>query len=225
VVHRHPLQRLLLILPLFFAACSTTGWDGARSRVSELTASVEKVNAAAEAMRTRTADALAQLRTLTEGGQDVVAACSRMMQSIEAAEKQATCLRDAVAPMKTAATHVFDQWDRDVAAIANEDLQQRGKARLQRSKERFAAIVAAADAAQLALDNFHRALRDHMLFLGHDLNRESLREIRAELLTVAASEKEADAQLDSCIKAGRVYVSSAAVPASGPDAPPAAAAR
>ena len=225
MVHRLPLQRLLLILPLFFAACSTTGWDGARSRVSELTACVEQVNTAATTMRTRTAEALAQLRALTEGGQDVAAACARMNQSIDAAEQQATTLREAVAPMKAAATHVFEQWDRDVAAIANEDLQQRGRTRLQRSKERFAAIVAAADGAQLTLDNFHRALRDHMLFLGHDLNRESLREVRAELLTVAASQKEADTQLDSCIKAAHTYVSSAAVPAAGADAPPAAAAK
>jgi hypothetical protein len=224
VVHRHPLQRLLLVLPLFFAACSTTGWDGARSRVDDLTARVEQVNKAAETMRTRTAEALAQLRALTEGGQDVVAACSRMNQSIGAAEQQAACLRDAVVPMKTAATQVFEQWDRDVAAIANEDLQQRGRARLQRSKERFAAIVAAADAAELALGNFHRALHDHMLFLGHDLNRESLREIRAELLTVAASQKEADTQLDTCMKAAHTYVSAASLPSAG-DSPPAAAAK
>lgn len=227
MVHRHSFQRLLLVLPLFTAACATSGWQGARERVEDLTARVENVRLEAEVARARTADTLVQLRTLTtpDSGQDIVAVYGRMVESIDAAEQQASRFLGAVTPMKESANEVFAQWERDVAAIASDDLRERGQTRLQRAKERFAAIVAAVDTAEVTLTGFHRALRDHTLFLGHDLNRESLREIRAELLTVAATEKEVDAHLESTMKAARAYVGAAAVPTGSAAMPPAAPAK
>jgi len=215
--HLRPL-RLLLLLPMFASACAT-GWQGARARVDDLTASVEHVRREAEVTCARTTEALEQLRTLTaadSGSKDVVALYARLVQSIDAAEQQAARFHDVVGPMKAAATCVFEQWERDCASITNEDLAQRGQTRLQRSKVRFAAIVTAADAAETTLATFHRALRDHTLFLGHDLNLESLREIRPELIFVATTEKEATSQLDTCMNAARAYVSAVTLPNGAP---------
>ncbi|MFY9342244.1 MAG: DUF2959 family protein, partial [Planctomycetota bacterium] len=217
MAHRHPLQRLLFVLPMLAGACASAGWEGARARVDDLAARVEYVYQKAEVTRARTAEALAHLRTLTaaERGQDALAVFAHLVKSIDAAEQQTLGLRNAVTSMQDAAAAMFVEWERDAMAIVGDDLRERALARLLRAKERSAAIVAAADAADVALGTFHRALRDYTLFLGHDLNQESLGEARAGVANVAGAEKEAATQLDGCMQAARAYASAVAMPTGG----------
>jgi hypothetical protein len=70
--------------------------------------------------------------------------------------------------------------------------------------------------AQEQYDQFVRALRDHALFLGHDLNAGSIDDIQEEVKLVAQNALQLDQNLESTMAASRAYVEQSSLPAAAP---------
>lgn len=195
-------------------------------RVQEFVTSVERVHVETELARDRAAAAVRALQILAGGefGDDAATAYRQLLSAIEDSERQADTLASTVATMHAAADPVFEHWAGDLEAIHDAALRQRGAQRLQTARERYRAITDAVDPAVAALRLQNQRLRDHALFLGHDLNPAALADVRPGLDRAAQDGRSLQAGLDATLTAARAYleVSTPAVGAPPQTAAPAA---
>ena len=204
---------------VLLSGCAADNGKGAPVKVDEMMTWVERVHIYAERARESVADSFENLNLLAAGRFDKDPAAvvyARFVQSIDVAEEEAKRFRESVGPMLTAAAPVFAQWREDVARIGSERMRQRSEMRYQVAKERYDAIATVAVPAQDELDAFVAALRDHALFLGHDLNAGALDDIQQEVKLVAQNALQLDQKLESTMAASRAYVEQSSLPAAAP---------
>jgi len=198
---------------------------GGPSDVRELNASMEQVYVEAEVAKDRIRVAVEALQTLTSPDYrgDPVAGYAVLTVALERCEEHAEKLHETVQEMRDAADPVFSKWEADLQVYASPEMRQRSEERLTATRERYQAVLAAVEPVEEGYDAVNQALRDHALFLSHDLNPAALADVRGEVGTVAESAAELNQNLDACMVATRRYVDAAALPASVPPAPDAQA--
>jgi hypothetical protein len=207
---------------LLLAACASGPQrDDSPVKVEEMVTWIERVHVEADRARLAIADSFEKLNTLAAGrfGKESPAmAFARFVQATDSAEQQARRFREAVGPMLKSAEPVFRDWHASIQSIGSERMRQRSELRYAVAKERYDAIKAAAVPAQERFDSYVKSLRDHAAFLAHDLNAGAIDDIQEDVKLVAASARELDSDMESCLTAARAYVEestmpSAAVPA------------
>jgi len=114
--------------------------------------------------------------------------------------------------MHASAESVFTQWAADAAELRIDSLRARSLARLDETRVRYAAIIAAVDQAQKAYDAFNVGLRDHATYLQNDFNAASVADIQEELHTLSKWAGELHVRLDACMQACERYVAASALP-------------
>ena len=208
-----PLAAMLLLAGITGCALFS-GKKGGPAQVDDLAGSVERTYVDSELSKERVRAAVHALQAIVETSYDgdAVAAFAVFLEAIEASEQQAERLRSSVESMKGAAEPVFKQWNDDLDEFTSAEMRQRSTARLAATRQRYDSIVAAVDPAQAAYDALNKGLRDHALFLSHDLNPASLTAIRDDVRNLANLADDLGKRLDECLLATRAYVSSAALP-------------
>jgi len=211
--------RLSLAALSLLAACASGNRADSPVQVEEMMTWIEKVHIEAERARDAVADSFEKLNELASGRFDQDPApviYARFVTSIDVAEEQAKRFRECVAPMLSSAEPVFENWQKDVAMIQSERLRQRSELRFAVAKERYDAIKAVAVPAQQTFDSFVASLRDHAIFLAHDLNAGSIDDIQEEVKLVAQTALQLDQNMESTMATTRAYVEESAMPAAAP---------
>jgi hypothetical protein len=182
--------------------------------VNDLVSAIEKVYVNSELSKERVRVALDALGAIaaSEYKGDALLAYTKLDEAITDSEEHAEALRASVEDMQDAAEPVFERWFEDLKQISSPEMRQRSRARLLATRERYDAIVAAVEPAMASYEAVNKNLRDHALFLGHDLNPASVADIREDVRTLGTQADALDASLDVCLKAARDYVDSAALP-------------
>jgi len=217
--YRNLLRPSIALLALLAGCTSGSDRQGAPVKVDEMMTWIERVHIEAERARDSISDSFQKLNLLAAGRFDSDPApviYARFVQSIDVAEEQAKRFRESVGPMLEAAQPVFAHWQEDIQKIASERLRQRSEMRFQIAKERYDAIAKAAVPAKSQLDTFVASLRDHALFLGHDLNASAIDDIQEEVKLVAQTALELDHNLESTMSATRAYADQSSLPLAAP---------
>jgi len=191
---------------------------GGPGEVNDLNSSIERVYVDAELARSTVQDAVAALEGIAGGelGEDPAATYGAFIERLEQSEQQAEQLRDAIDPMDDNAKQVFKQWAANLREFTSPSLLKRSEARMEATKERYESVRDSAEEAHEALVAVNKAMRDHALFLGHDLNAESLEAVKDEVSEVARDAGELDGALERCMQSAQSYVSASAVKPSEP---------
>jgi hypothetical protein len=194
-------------------------------RVDDLLAHVESVQVDAVVSKEATHAALDQLDALcspTFTG-DAKVAYGELQVCIERSQKQARQLRASIEPMRLSAESVFRQWTTDLEAFGSSRMRQRSQMRLDETQARYRTVQATAQSALISYDAFNNDLRDHALFLSHDMNASAVAELAGDIKLLREVLLELDARMDACASAARAYVESAALygQVEAPDADPA----
>lgn len=226
----HLTLSLLAVLPVA-GGCSglaTLGMKqkGGLERVDELLSHVERVQVEATVSKDRAQSALESLRRLVapEFKGEPVVAHEELVAAVELSADQAKALQASVRPLRKTGESVFARWTADLESFGNLAMRQRSQERLEETRRRYDAILAAAVAAQLAYDSFNGDLADHALFLEHDFNATSVALMSQELDGLRSRGKELAKRLDACAAACLAYVEFSAPSAQVAPAPPAAVA-
>ena len=194
--------------------CLSSSKDNSLSDVDDLLTRIEKVHLASEVARERMHTSVDTLHSIvsSEYGGDVITAYDVYLESIEASEKQAEKMRKSIDGMRRSAERVFDSWAQNLESISSQDLRRRSQARLTETRERYQLIAAAAQPAQSTLDVLNQSLRDHAMFLAHDMNPTSVTELEGGVRDVTDLADELDGLLANCMAAAQDYVLTAAPP-------------
>lgn len=213
-------HRTSLAFALLLSACAM-GSDAQKApvQVEEMNAWIERVHIEAERSREAIADAFEGLNALAAGrftNDPAPVVYARFVQAIDVAAENARRFRESVGPMLAVGEPVLAGRAEALEKIASERLRRRGEVRFAIDKERFEAIKKAAVPAQEQLDAFVQSLRDHALFLGHDLNAGAIDDIQEEVKEVAKHALELDRNLESTMAAARAYVEPSSLPVAAP---------
>ena len=195
--------------------------SGGLEAVDELLGHVEQVQVDAAVAKERAQSALETLRTLIgpEFKGDAVQGHAALVAAIEESLEQAEALQDAVRPLRKTGESVFARWSEDLESFGNIAMRQRSQERLEETRQRYDAVLAAAVSAQLACDAFNGDLGDHALFLENDFNASAVQVVAAEFDGLKSRGKELAKRLDAVGAACQAYVEFAAPKAQVEPAP------
>jgi hypothetical protein len=211
-------QTRKLVLPLLASflvtgACSSFPVLGRAQKdglgqVDELLSRVERVNVESAVAKERAQAAVEVLRRLVapEFRGDPVSGHAELVRAVEQSEAQADALRGGVKPLRKTGESVFERWTADLESFGNLALRQRSQERMEETRKRYDAVLAAAVAAQIACDSFNGDLSDHALFLEHDFNAASVAVVAQELDGLKVRAKELARRLDALAAACQAYV-------------------
>ena len=232
-MNRRTITRILvapfLCFSLVVAGASCANLDGtflgpkdAPELVDDLSESIEEVHVAAEVSKERVNASVEALRAMTSSDfrGDALVAHAELTRSIEASEEQAETLRDSVAEMKDTAQALFERWAKDLEGFTNAEMRQSSQQRLEETRTRYQAIVAAVEPALWSYDAVNRGLRDHALFLGADFNKSSVASVRPGVEQIAKQRTELEGRLAGAMGAAHDYLDSVAPPGGVAAEPP-----
>jgi hypothetical protein len=190
-----------------FSALGSSQKDGLE-QVDDLLAHVERVHVESAVGKDRSQAAFEGLRRLIapEFKGDPASAHAELVAAVEQSEEQADALRSSVKPLRRTAESVFERWTADLESFGNLTVRQRSQERLEETRRRYDAVLAASVAAQLAFDAFNSDVSDHALFLEHDFNSASVALVAQELDGLRTRGKELARRLDACAAACQSYV-------------------
>jgi hypothetical protein len=185
--------------------------------VTDLVEAAEAVGGEIDASKQSMLSAVQALQKVTapdfEG--DAVKAHEELEDAIDSSDDQANDLRRSIEKMQAAAEPVFDQWTKDLEAYSNPEMRQRSQARLSAARERYDTVVAAVEPVLVEYETINANLRDHILFLSHDLNAEAVATIQEDVRKVSKEASDLDGAFNSAKAATRSYVESSAQPRAG----------
>ncbi|MHC4339570.1 MAG: DUF2959 family protein [Planctomycetota bacterium] len=183
-------------------------------QVDDLVGSIERVYVDAELSKERSQAAVVALQAIVASDYkgDAMSAYAQFETAIERSEEQAETLHKRVESMKESAEPLFEKWTADLKKITSVNMRQRSRLRLMATRERYDAVVAAVEPTQATYDSVNKSLRDHALYLGHDLNPDSLALIRDDVRGLTQQVAELGKEFDECLVVAREYVDSAALP-------------
>lgn len=217
--------RVLVLAPLLAGCNGLQSFgikqSGGLEAVDELLGHVEQVQVDSAVSKERAQGALEALRTLIgpEFKGNAMQGHAALVAAIEESETQAEALQGAVRPLRKTGESVFARWSEDLESFGNIAMRQRSQERLEETRRRYDAVLAAAVSAQLAYDAFNGDLGDHALFLENDFNASAVQVVAAEFDGLKSRGKELGKRLDALVTACQAYVEFAAPKAQVEPAP------
>lgn len=196
-------------------SCGAFGSSSGPSRVQDVVGWMERVHVESEVAAQRVNAAVESLQGMMRGDfeTDAVDAYAAFVAAVEASEEQWTTLDGVVQPLKKAAAPVFDQWGEDLEKMQNESLRARSEKRMEVTRRQYDAVVLALDPLLEAYRGFNATLRDHALFLAHDLNPGSLQSLQADVDALHRTAHELGFGFGSALTAAQSYIHGSSLPA------------
>ena len=199
---------------LLLAACaSPTEKAVSVQRVDDLLARVESVQVESAASKVKARAAIDSLDAICSPDftGDAKEAYAHLLDCIDASDRQASRLRASIEPMRLSAESDFRQWTADLEAFGSTRMRQRSQVRLEETQARYRNVYATAQSARISHDAFNADLRDHALFLSHDMNVSAVAELSGDLKLLRDVLAELDGRMDACAAAARVYLEAASL--------------
>jgi hypothetical protein len=209
-----------ILVPLACAALVSCGaplkTEGPQ-KVDNLVGALEQVYVEAELSREKLTAAMDRLQVIAaaefdEG--DAAAAYAEFVAALAESQQQAKLMKASIGPMKESAAPIFATWEGDVSDIENETLRERSEERLERTREKFEAIVSNVESTQEKFDALNEGMQDHALFLHNDLNGDSLALIQGEVKKLVELAAEVDEGYETAMTSSRAYIDTTALPLS-----------
>ena len=214
---RRPLLTVLtalLALPALglVTGCQSSGKAVGIRQVDDLLGRIERVHLEAELSRERAHSVMDGLRAVVaiESAEDVVETFATFSEALKDSEEQSYRLRAAIGPMKASADAVFERWSADLAEFSSVEMRRRSQARMDDTRARYEAIVAAVGPAVTSYEVLNSGLRDLSLFLGHDLNTTAIQTVGREVQILVDDAMDLNQKLQGVLVSCRDYVRAAA---------------
>lgn len=126
-------------------------------------------------------NALEKLRRLYAVPESELSGQYREVKSAyERADAKTKDVRVSHEKMQTVARDLFREWESEIGEIQTPELKSKSRAKLEASRAKFAELDRSLDAAEAKINPVLVKLKDHVLYLKHNLNAESLASLKTE---------------------------------------------
>lgn len=99
-------------------------------------------------------------------------------------EKRAQAVRTRIASVEDVSDALFTEWEGELKQYSNASLRQKSQKQLTQTRSQYAQLIKAMKRAEAKMDPVLAKLKDHVLFLKHNLNAQAIASLKSELTTV-----------------------------------------
>jgi len=136
---------------------------------------------------------------LAEDAKDRKGQYKKLQKEMEATEKRRADIELRAQEMSGEAEALFKSWGDAAAAIESADLRKRSEERLQKTRASYAEVGSVGDKATELYGPVMKTLRDHVTYLGHDLNAEAVATLKPDAAKLNEKAQELVKRIDDTI--------------------------
>lgn len=111
----------------------------------------------------------------------------------ESSQKKATGVKASIKQLETVSTDLFAEWKKEITEISAPDLRLKSTTQLQEAQSKYKEFHASLKKSEAKMDPVMIKLRDQVLYLKHNLNRQAITGLKSESLKIQGD-------IDSLIK-------------------------
>lgn len=104
----------------------------------------------------------------------------KLQSAYEDAVKRAEAVRASRRKMDTVARDLFEEWEKEIGEIQSAEFKAKSRAKLKETRARFQDLSKGVQKAEKKMDPVLAKLKDHVLYLKHNLNAQSISALKAE---------------------------------------------
>jgi hypothetical protein len=130
-------------------------------------------------------DALTRLRELY-GSQntDLEKTYDKLKSEHDDATSRAEAVRKRIRDMETVASDLFAEWEKEIDQISSSEMRSSSREQLRQTKLRYEDMHSALKRAEKSMDPVLVKLRDHVLYLKHNLNAQAIASLKGESVSI-----------------------------------------
>lgn len=138
-----------------------------------------------EAAKEQFASALDQFTAVVhvEGGQ-LERQYRKLENALESSEYRAQQVRERIDKVEDVAEALFDEWSAELNEYESVNLRRQSEQQLRETRSRYERLMAAMRKAESRIEPVLVPMRDHVLFLKHNLNARAVASLEDELATI-----------------------------------------
>ncbi len=180
---------LALAVPLCGASCRSTYYStmekfGVYKRdllKKEVARARDDQQAASEQFK----DALTRLKELYAfNGGDLGRIYDKLKSDYDDSESRAKAVRERIKDVETVARDLFTEWEAEIKQISTESLRDSSREQLRLTRAKYDELHTALKKAEESMAPVLVKLRDHVLYLKHNLNAQAIASLKGEATNI-----------------------------------------
>ena len=211
-MRRHIVVTLGLLGVFWVAGCSSVYYNamekvGVHKR-DILVDRVEKARDSQEETKEQFASALERFSAVVnfEGG-DLEDKYQELNAVFEDSEEQAEEVRERIAAVEDVAEALFAEREEELDQYTSSSLRRSSERKLQQTRNHYRQLAAAMQRAEAKIDPVLNVLRDHVLFLKHNLNARAIASLQSELVSIRTDVNRLIKEMEASIKEADAFIS------------------
>lgn len=104
--------------------------------------------------------------------------------AFEDAESRAEDVSERIDAVEDVSEDLFDEWREEISEISNSRLRNNSAGQLQASERRYEDLIDAMRRAEDSMQPVLTSMRDHVLYLKHNLNAQAIASLQGELASI-----------------------------------------
>jgi chromosome segregation ATPase len=153
-------------------------------------------------------DALAQLRAIYgSSGSNLERSYDKLKAEYESCDAETKAVKGRIVEMDRIASDLFNEWQKEIGEMGDASLASTSRTRLSETRARFASVSSALHSSYDTMPPVLAKLKDHVLFLKHNLNAEAIGALRGkadiiqgDIQTLLGRMNQAIAEADGFVK-------------------------
>jgi predicted nucleic acid-binding Zn-ribbon protein len=118
--------------------------------------------------------------TKFEGGK-LEATYRKLNGEYESCESRVEAVRSKISGIEDVSEALFDEWRDEIGQMQNADLKRKSESNLKDTEKRYGTLIAAMKNAESKMAPVLVSLRDHVLYLKHNLNAQAIASLQGDL--------------------------------------------
>lgn len=123
-------------------------------------------------------------KTLSIQGGELQDKYDALNDEYQESEKRAQAVRSRIASVEDVSDALFTEWEGELKQYSNPSLRQKSQKQLTQTRAQYAQLIKAMKRAEGKMDPVLAKLKDHVLFLKHNLNAQAIASLKSELTAV-----------------------------------------
>jgi predicted nucleic acid-binding Zn-ribbon protein len=116
-------------------------------------------------------------------------------------------VRERIQQIETVAGDLFDEWEREIKEITTASLQASSRRQLRETRARYQDLHDALKEAERSMDPVLTQLRDHVLYLKHNLNAQAIASLKGEAVSIQTDITRLIEQMNAAIARADEFIS------------------
>ena len=113
-------------------------------------------------------------KTLNVQGGELQEKYDVLNEEYQQSDKRAQAVRSRIASVEDVSEALFKEWDGELKQYSNATLRQKSQKQLTQTRSQYAQLIKAMKRAEAKMDPVLAKLKDHVLFLKHNLNAQAI---------------------------------------------------